>query len=462
MNFKKYFFNCLILKVICENISFENLEIFSISKAIRDVAEEFYVKNQIQFDFVAVSDDSRKFNQLTNLLLVQNEIKSSHRLNSFSKNLSFVFVTENSAIILSVSCSDFRFINSNFIFVNLFTKSFKFLIYIDDCGLDFMENDIEHLVVDQKLTFHRGSFEQYEFLLINEGDFLYLATIEWFKRVACNQPQLKVLNSFSKTTQKWSKKLENYEKFQNFYGCKLKMWIPSDIRLSNFGENDMNKDNQEKSKNGLIPQTFIDISKKYNFHPKFQRFNVENESRAEVCFNIFRMTSVMDMMMHFTVSFLEIRDVILATPEDLYTPYEKLWLPFDVFTWKLLFFVFLLTFAVILVINQLPKAVQEIVYGENVHKPALNVMSAFFGIAQYKVPKKYFPRCLLIIFVYFCLIFRTCYQSRFFVFMTSEPRRPPPKSIEDLRDRNYTLYTNLETDFVDKMIAEDRFKWYVF
>ena len=43
--------------------------------------------------------------------------------------------------------------------------------------------------------------------------------------------------------------------------------------------------------------------------------------------------------------------------------------------------------------------------------------------------------------------------------MTSEPRRPPPKSIKDLKDRNYTIHTYLELDSVEDKIADDKYNW---
>jgi len=440
MNLRNILLLSIIFGTFCENISIKDPETLPISKAIRDIAEEFYVKNQIQFDFVAVSEDSRRFDQLICHLLAENETESSHRLSSFSSNIRGFFALDNSAIILSFSCQDLAFVNFFFFLSNLFTQDFKFLIYVEDCKLDLLENNINHFIKNLQLTIHKGSIEQYEYLLINDGDFLYLATVEWFTKVACNQVQLKVLNSFNKITQKWTNKLENYEKFQDFHGCNLRMWIPPDSKFT-----------------GLAPHVFIDISQKYNFKPKFQA----KDEEAEVCFNVFRLGPDMYWTVHFTSSFMEIRDIILVTPGDLYSPYEKLWLPFDDLTWKLLLSTFFVAFIIIFLVNQLKKSVQDIVYGVNVHKPALNVLSAFFGIAQYKVPRKYFSRCLFIIFVYFCLIFRTCYQSKLFEFMTSEPRHPPPKSIADLRNRNYTMYTNMQPALVNELISDNEIDWYV-
>jgi len=453
MNLRNILLLRLIFGALCENILIKHLETLSISKAIHDVAVEFYIKNQIQFDVVTITDDARMFYQLIYHLLARNETENSHRLSSFSIDLNVAFGIEKSAIILVDSCGHLQFINFYSSFENLYTKNFKFLIFAENCGLDLLENNIDQLIKSKQITFRKGTIEHYEFLLINDRNVLYLTTIEWFTEAACNQPQLKVLNSFNKTTRKWTKKLENYEKFQNFHGCDLKMWVASELANTAFGKID--KSNDKKSKNGLIPQMYIDISRKYNFKPKFQ---LEREE-AEVCFVIYRMEPAKDLTFHFTASFMEVRDVILATPGDLYSPYEKLWLPFDDLTWKFLFATFFVAFLIIFLINLLSKRIREIVYGVNIHNPALNVMSAFFGISQYKVPKKYFSRCLFIIFVFFCLIFRTCYQSKLFEFMTSEPRYPPPKSIHDLKDRNYIMHTHLGFKLVNKIIADDKFDW---
>ncbi|KAL7025095.1 hypothetical protein ACKWTF_013339 [Chironomus riparius] len=69
-------------------------------------------------------------------------------------------------------------------------------------------------------------------------------------------------------------------------------------------------------------------------------------------------------------------------------------------------------------------------------------MSTFYGISLNVLPKANFPRILLIVFIAFCLIIRTCYQSKLYEFMTTLMRRPPPKSLNDLIERNYTIFTS--------------------
>ena len=130
---------------------------------------------------------------------------------------------------------------------------------------------------------------------------------------------------------------------------------------------------------------------------------------------------------------------MFVTPAEKYTPYEKFFLPFDLETWILLTMTFIMTFLSIFIINRFSKSAQSLVYGHKVDTPFWNVISIFFGISQTKLPYKNFSRFILIMFIYFCLIFRTCFQSKFFEYMTSEPRRSPPKTIEDVIERNYSI-----------------------
>ena len=130
---------------------------------------------------------------------------------------------------------------------------------------------------------------------------------------------------------------------------------------------------------------------------------------------------------------------LYVTPAEKYSAYEKLFLPFDLQTWLLLTLTFILTFLSIFIVNRLSKSARSLVYGHRVETPIWNVIRIFFGISQTKLPSQNFPRFILILFIYFCLIFRTCFQSKFFEFMTSVPRRDPPKTIQDVIERNYTV-----------------------
>jgi hypothetical protein len=95
-----------------------------------------------------------------------------------------------------------------------------------------------------------------------------------------------------------------------------------------------------------------------------------------------------------------------------YTSYEKFLLPFDSRTWiccGLTFGCAFLTVFILKIIKNLQ--IQQIVYGNRVKSPALNILIAFFGQSQNILPTRSFSRVLLMIFILFCLIIRTAYQG---------------------------------------------------
>ncbi|KAG5671226.1 hypothetical protein PVAND_001435 [Polypedilum vanderplanki] len=71
--------------------------------------------------------------------------------------------------------------------------------------------------------------------------------------------------------------------------------------------------------------------------------------------------------------------------------------------------------------------------------PIYNVVAIFMGISQLRLPNESFSHSIWLIFILFCLIIRTCWQSKMFEFMTSNMRKPLPESIDDLKKMNYTI-----------------------
>ncbi|KAG5668377.1 hypothetical protein PVAND_016317 [Polypedilum vanderplanki] len=129
---------------------------------------------------------------------------------------------------------------------------------------------------------------------------------------------------------------------------------------------------------------------------------------------------------------------------ELYTPYEKLLLPFDFDTWMLLIFTFTSALSIIFIINRLTKPIQQIVFGKKVQTPSLNVIGTFFGIGQLREPENNFGRLLLINFLLFCLVIRNAYQGVMFEMMTKEMRRPEAQTFEDLWENNFDVYYDVE------------------
>lgn len=97
-------------------------------------------------------------------------------------------------------------------------------------------------------------------------------------------------------------------------------------------------------------------------------------------------------------------------------------------------------FAVIIYVNFLSKPKQNLLYGNNIKMPALNVARIFFGIAQARTQKEMFPRIILLIFILYCLVIRTAFQGVFYEMITTDMKRVSPLTLDDLFERNYTIY----------------------
>ncbi|CAG9807511.1 unnamed protein product [Chironomus riparius] len=143
---------------------------------------------------------------------------------------------------------------------------------------------------------------------------------------------------------------------------------------------------------------------------------------------------------HFLTLFGEEKVSCLLTLAESYGSYEKLIFPFDYWTWIYLLIVFGFTFILIFVVNMLPCKVQDLVYGENVMTPAVNVGGIFFGMSQTQVPFKNFSRIILITFILFCLVIRTAYQGVLFEMIAADIKKPLPETFHELYLRNYSIH----------------------
>ena len=95
---------------------------------------------------------------------------------------------------------------------------------------------------------------------------------------------------------------------------------------------------------------------------------------------------------------------------------------------------------IVFIINRLPQVVKNIIYGTKVQTPIFNIIRGFFGIGQPILPDGNFARLILISFIFWCLVIRTAYQGMLFEFTTTAVRKPEMRTLEELRERNFTLY----------------------
>ncbi|CAG9801205.1 unnamed protein product [Chironomus riparius] len=440
-----------------------------ISKVLHEITDKFLLREKTYFSITKLANQSN---------LIQDVLTSF--LSGFKEKFSYFLYAEQKLVGI--------FEGSTFIF----TDYLEYLPLVDKTFTPrrHLSQPIKYFVFARDLTFHRlkfsivdafniriprikATFYQYTYFITDEIDSIVLSTVEWFGPHGCDHPHVYIINVFNKTTMQWNKRLRNREKFLDYHGCELVFMVPTDqvdrtvTHLSGFAFANF----KTWEIHGIAPLFFEIAAKYYNYTVGYQPVEMKtgwiNRSDKE-----FLPMFVLNGTTKFPHVFFEILPIdaigyvtatskvvanlnvhLFLTPAPKYTPYEKFFLPFDLLTWIFLLITFSSTFLSIFVINNLSKSAQIIIYGHKIETPIWNVISIFFGISQTRLPNKNFSRFILLIFVYFCLIFRTCFQSKFFEFMTSEPRHPPPKTIEDVIDRGYNIYAMDVTSFTEENLG---------
>lgn len=438
MNFNKLTIFHLFLRIVSSNRFLLQNEHFSTTQSYIDVISELYIKSQIMFDVLIIG--YLRNEMIVSIDEILKEIEEKVLVCSIktitSKNAESYSINQ-SAIIFFKSIRDLYFFNYNTKLTNRFPKNLQFLICVENLA---RPEDILQLPKPLELDPEPGHISIYQYFLFRNYSTMVLLTFEWFTPRQCNIHQGIKVDEFDLVSQNWKWNLShNFKKFKNFHGCLL-------VTGSEDGFQDMAYiDSFDLKTKGFIVEYSKIIAEKGNFtvYHQFLKSNPESDldiSEQMLAVNFFPQFKSMTLdELHVTAVFEQSDMIFLITPSEKYTNFEKMAMPFDKFTWNLLFATFFIAFSVILIVNQMSMRIQNTVYGSNIRIPAFNMIGTFFGISQFKLPKSNFPRTILIFFVYFCLIIRTAYQGVFYDMFTTDIRRPSIKTIKEVYENNFTI-----------------------
>lgn len=127
-------------------------------------------------------------------------------------------------------------------------------------------------------------------------------------------------------------------------------------------------------------------------------------------------------------------------PGEPYDQLTKMFMMFDSEVWIAITVTFLIGLVAIQIVNRLSRQLQSLIYGSNITTPTLNLISIFLCGGQIRTPPNSFARFLLILFIIFSLIIRTCHQSTLFRFLQDDLRKPRVTSFDELVYENFTFY----------------------
>ncbi|KAG5670801.1 hypothetical protein PVAND_001039 [Polypedilum vanderplanki] len=389
----------------------------AISKVLTDVIDEFFIKQEISLDILIIEPISQNYPDIIDLTLTKINKSKPHFVRTFNpKKTEYISINSSAVIFVDWYMQKNLSLRKIIAVQKADTIDLRFLLYFINCAK-----------INENITFGNDESKSnalfwYSFIICHQNyKTLNLLTYEWFESRKCNKRQTKILNSFDLEIIIWKNPLKNYKKFKNFNHCHF------EIDLKHF-------DISMPLKNISIIDA---VAEKLNFTFQFGKNSIF--SLIPGYLTIYDYFSV-------TTSFKESKISLLVTEGEAYTNYEKLLLPFDELTWIFLLSTFAFAFMLIFCINRMNKQVKEIFFGKCVTMPSFNVVGTFFGIGQTRLPEANFSRFILMMFIIFCLIFRTAYQGVLFEFMNTDMRKPHAKTIDEVFQKNFTIFLHRSID----------------
>lgn len=417
----------------------------AIASALNDVIDEIFVRENLDFDVYMIGNQTVNFDYIATKVLASNNGKSQVMKKS-EETENFFEVTRSTLFLVPYNV--FGTLTKSRLPIFNITSSLptKFIIYTEgiiNMNILLLQKNLCPITYNldmQKYLIVRSYDRTQLVLFMNRAGMHTISTmlVQIILPVALNY-------FFDIKSQKWNNRLEELRNRQtglkNFY---VPFYFANPSKV--FGYKD--------ERDGLVKGAFVDffniVAERGKFTPKYL---------LEVEHSVIQMYTNETPMVHFslfiplllkngdfvegyflTPTFLRESLQFIITPGEPYTSYEKTVKPFDRTTWFLLIGTFSFSFSIVFIVNRMPRRIQVIVYGLNVQMPGYNIVSIFFGIGQTQLPSAIFPRCILILFIIFCLIFRTSYQSVLYELITTDVHRLPPTTIAELIDQNYSFY----------------------
>lgn len=380
----------LILIKLTTKIS-STSEIQAISQAISDTVLKFSSNYDRKLEILILGESSSHIDDIVNKVLLNLDqipkvIRRVDSLRRFARNL--VFPT----LILTKSVSNLMKLN-DLNFSNDFRrrKDLKLFIYCKELTLV----SVTYLPKANQLNYVKGSASEFQYFFINDRltESVFVQTFIWFGSTFCNSPRTLTIGRFDKANLIWEQKLIDYDKYENFYNCELVFGIPT-VTTTHLYYFDATSNNRKFEFLGVYPEILNCAAKRQNFHIFYQLIHIGKSNKFSLMHIPYRPSkfphvvfeptalSLLHNMISITTSFYETTTVFMISPGLLYTPFEKLFFPFDVETWTLLVLTFGAAFALIFVINSSSRRLMNLICGSRVGSPILNVVGSFFGIAQ--------------------------------------------------------------------------------
>lgn len=163
------------------------------------------------------------------------------------------------------------------------------------------------------------------------------------------------------------------------------------------------------------------------------------EAEADIGIGGYYLTLARAKFMSFS-QYGDTKIIVVIPPGVPLSAFEKLFSPFNSQTWIVLLVTILCAIALIFIMKFQSKKVQEFIFGKHNRDPYMNMLDIFVNGSQRLDPKRNFSRSLLMIFIIFCFIIRTLYQSGLYKFLQTDQRHSEMHSIDELIEKKIDIW----------------------
>jgi hypothetical protein len=273
-----------------------------------------------------------------------------------------------------------------------------------------------------------AAFLNTDFIQIVNETTVDLVTNFKFESGKCGQEQYKTINRFSTSNLKWENRTFYPEKFDNYHGCELKVHT-----LTNLTDWELKVRIQGRT--STSDAIFGILAQKLNFHQKI----VDTLGDCDMIhLFVFQGKFLFDSYDYSPTISSDYITLTVPTGEP-YTQLEKMFLMFDKETWICIGVTIAGALLIIQIINFMSVKVQKFVFGRDVETPSLNVASVFLSGSQIRLPGRNFARFMLMMFIIWSMIIRTCYQSILYKNLQLDMRKPRIQTFDELNEKNFSI-----------------------
>lgn len=394
--------NLLILNIVLINLKIvTSHKIEILGEALSEVVNNYYVQNSFRFMIINYGGNKQYFSKICEQVTEKNQENFAMKIYNVNSNSNTSIVLKESAIFFLKSNKDLQSLNQRLKmnFVD-FTKFHHFIIF-----QEFYKN-LKSFEIIENYAFYVNIIHHESFLIINKDMNVDLMAVQIFPKENNCSPRIAKINEFIKESHQW--KANRFEiKFSNkFNKCRIGFGMP-------------------KSEKGKLIETIIlekilkTLENKFEYKTNFilgsnASLSMMNNRSKLVTFCPTIMPTKLQLntvLSLYVFPFQQHEYTFLLPYGNSYSPMEKFLLPFDLATWICVITILILGCITILFVKKTNKNFKTLVFGENVRSPAFNMMIAICGQNQISLPKKFFARFILMLFILYCLVMRTGFQG---------------------------------------------------